>query len=126
MLATQGAYIFVSANLGSVPWQSAAAAAKAAIDSLNQSVAVEFGPKGVRTLSLSPGLIGGTEGADRLTPKGAQDYIASQIPLQRAGDKGDISNATVFFFSGAASYISGHKLVSTTLSVPVDFCATDR
>ena len=33
------------------------------------------------------------------------------IPLQRWGEKADIANATVFLFSEAANFISGHILV---------------
>ncbi|CEH16273.1 Reductases with broad range of substrate specificities [Ceraceosorus bombacis] len=110
---SHGAYVHVTATLHhtGIPWQSPASAAKAAIETLSQSIAVEMGPWGVRSNCIAPGIIKGTEGADRLTPKGAEDYVASQIPLQRQGDLHDIANATVFLFSEAASYINGTVVI---------------
>lgn len=48
---SHGAYIHVSATLHyfAIPWQAAPSAAKAGIDSLSQSIAVEMGPFGVRS-----------------------------------------------------------------------------
>lgn len=37
--------------------------------------------------------------------------IGKALPLQRFGEKADISNATVFLFSDAANYITGQVLV---------------
>ncbi|KDN49207.1 NAD(P)-binding protein [Tilletiaria anomala UBC 951] len=110
---SHGAYIHISATLhyNGLPWQAAASAAKAGIDALNQSIAVEYGPFGVRSNVIAPGLIADTEGADRLTPKGAEDFMSMRIPLQRSGQKGDIGNMAIFLFSDAASYISGSRFI---------------
>lgn len=56
-------------------------------------------------------MISGTEGADRLTPKGGEDYVAQRIPLQRIGDKNDVANMAVYLFSDAGAYCSGTKFV---------------
>jgi peroxisomal 2,4-dienoyl-CoA reductase len=86
---THGSYIFVSATLhySGLPWQSHASAAKAGVDALSRVLAVEMGPLGVRSNTIAPGPIGGTEGLDRLAPKGASAAIGEQIPLQRVGSK---------------------------------------
>lgn len=110
---THGVYIHISATLHytAIPWQAAASSAKAGIDALSQSIAVEYGPFGVRSNVIAPGMISGTEGADRLTPKGAQSMVESRIPQQRIGVIDDIANMGVFLFSDAAAYCSGAKFV---------------
>lgn len=87
MKRTHGVYTHISATLHytAIPWQAAASAAKAGVDALSQSIAVEMGPFGVRSNVIAPGMISGTEGADRLTPKGAESMIESRIPQQRIG-----------------------------------------
>lgn len=134
-----GVYTHISATLHytAIPWQAAASSAKAGIDALSQSIAVEYGPFGVRSNVIAPGMISGTEGADRLTPKGAGSLIESRIPQQRQGvivslslvqpsvfininllppTQDDIANMGVFLFSDAAAYCSGAKFVSGRLS----------
>ncbi|KAK0555049.1 peroxisomal 2 4-dienoyl-CoA reductase sps19 [Tilletia horrida] len=110
---SHGAYIHISATLHyyGLAWQAPASAAKAGIDSLSATAAIELGPWGIRSNVIAPGPIAGTEGMERLTPKGAQDAIAGQIPMQRMGQKDDIANAALFLFSPAASYITGTKVV---------------
>lgn len=83
-----GVYTHVGATLHytAIPWQAAASAAKAGIDALSQSIAVEYGPFGVRSNVIAPGMMKGTEGADRLTPKGGEEIVESRIPQQRIGD----------------------------------------
>jgi len=110
--ATKGSYIHVSATLHyrGTPYQVHVSAAKAAVDATSAVLAVEEGPHGVRSNVIAPGPIAGTEGADRLSPKGpTAKYWA--IPTGRKGDSRDIANAAVFLFSDAASFISGQVLV---------------
>ncbi|CAE6443592.1 unnamed protein product [Rhizoctonia solani] len=121
-----GAYIMVSATLHyrGTPWQVHVSAAKAGVDAISQVLAVEEGPRGVRSNVIAPGPISGTEGMDRLEAKlNDEDKKAmglslnSDIPLQRMGNVGDVANAAVFLFSDAASWITGQ-------TIPVDGGAT--
>ncbi|CAE6421408.1 unnamed protein product [Rhizoctonia solani] len=115
-----GAYIMVSATLhyrGS-PWQVHVSAAKAGVDAISRVLAVEEGPRGVRSNVIAPGPISGTEGMDRLEAKLDDDAkkaiglgVDSDIPLQRMGHIGEIANAAVFLFSDAASLITGQTIV---------------
>ncbi|WFD36496.1 2,4-dienoyl-CoA reductase [(2E)-enoyl-CoA-producing] [Malassezia cuniculi] len=107
--ASHGTFLHISATLhySGLPWQSAPSAAKAGVDAFSNALAVELAPFGVRSNCIAPGLIQGTEGADRLVPKGGEDVVQSFIPLQRVGQKSDIANAAVFLFSDAASWITG-------------------
>ncbi|KAL4402873.1 peroxisomal 2 4-dienoyl-CoA reductase Sps19 [Malassezia pachydermatis] len=107
-----GTYLHISATLhySGLPWQAAPSAAKAGIDVLSNVIAVELGPFGVRSNCIAPGLILGTEGADRLVPKGGEDMVEAFIPLQRAGHRTDIANAGVFLFSDAANWLTGQVI----------------
>jgi len=111
--AAKGSYIHVSATLHyrGTPYQVHVSAAKAAVDAMSAVLAVEEGPHGVRSNVIAPGLIGGTEGDYRLSPKGLTGQGHLLLPLGRKGDSRDIANATVFLFSDAASFISGQVLV---------------
>lgn len=110
---THGAYVHISATLhyNGLPWQSAPSAAKAGVDALSNSVAVEYGPFGIRSNIIAPGPIGNTEGTARLSPEGTEDIVAARVPLQRQGNTGDVANMAVFLFSDAASWVSGGKFV---------------
>lgn len=108
----KGVILFVSATLHyyGVPFQSHVGAAKAGVDALSNALAVELGPLGIRSNCIAPGYIDGTEGMSRLTPPGGQP-LNEKVPLQRLGTTRDIAEATVYLFSPAASYVTGHITV---------------
>lgn len=111
--SSKGRVIFVSATLhyyGS-PMQAHVSAAKAAIDALSQSVAVEYGPLGITSNIIAPGPIAGTEGMSRLLPKDLNDQMNKSIPLQRQGSMDDIADGTVYLFSPAAAWVTGQILI---------------
>ena len=85
--------------------------AKAGVDALSRVIAVEEGPWGVRSNVIAPGPIAETEGMTRLSVSDDERPIKYLIPLGREGVVQDISNATVFLFSDAASLITGEALV---------------
>ncbi|KAE8161383.1 hypothetical protein BDV40DRAFT_268142 [Aspergillus tamarii] len=112
-LGTGGRIIFVSATLHyrTMPFQTHVSVAKAGVDALSHSVALEFGPLGVTSNIIAPGPIASTEGVDRLVPADAMEgYIKTQ-PLGRFGSVRDIADATVYLFADTGSYVSGQTLV---------------
>ena len=107
---------------------SHSSAAKAGVDALTKTLALEWGPKGVRVNGVAPGGVEETEGFDRLsdlakvnskqnenkTTEGAKeqnDKIKDIIPLQRLAKRDDISNAVLFLASDASSYITGQTII---------------
>ncbi|KNG84098.1 peroxisomal 2,4-dienoyl-CoA reductase SPS19 [Aspergillus nomiae NRRL 13137] len=112
-LGTGGRIIFVSATIHyrTMPFQTHVSVAKAGVDALSHSVAIEFGPLGVTSNIIAPGPIASTEGVDRLVPADAMEgYIKTQ-PLGRFGSVRDIADATVYLFADTGSYVSGQTLV---------------
>ncbi|KAG8906222.1 hypothetical protein FRB99_007368 [Tulasnella sp. 403] len=113
--SSHGAYIHVSATLhySGTPYQAHVSAAKAGVDALSNVIAVEEGPRGVRSNIIAPGPIGDTEGMERLSAQhaDAMNQTISIIPLQRMGEKQDCANMAVFLFSEAANWITGQILV---------------
>lgn len=112
---TQGNIIFISAGQAFTPYfaQAHCGAAKAGIDNLMRNLAMEWGRFGIRSNSIAPGPIEGTEGMKRLAPGGDEllGKFKRVIPLGRFGSVDDIGQAAVFLASPLASYITGTLLV---------------
>jgi len=78
-----------------------------------KNLAMEWGPYGIRSNTVCPGPIAGTEGMDRLGPPPGDplfDQLVSTIPAGRYGEKDEVANAAVFLASPLATYISGTVL----------------
>lgn len=95
-----------------MPLQSHVSAAKAAVDSLMGSVALEYGPLGITANSIAPGAIAGTEGMERLSSSQLEQKQRTEgVPSGRWGTVRDIADASVFVFSDAGSYVNGTNIV---------------
>jgi NAD(P)-dependent dehydrogenase (short-subunit alcohol dehydrogenase family) len=112
---TRGSIIFISAGQGFVPYpaQAHVGAAKAGVDHLMRNLALEWGRFGIRSNSIAPGPIEGTEGMRRLGPDDPSyhDRLKEAIPLGRYGRIDEIGAAAVFLASPLAAYITGTLLV---------------
>lgn len=95
-----------------VPLQAHVSAAKAAVDSIMASVALEYGPRGVQSNVIAPGGIEGTEGLSRLASnqKEEMERYSRSIPSGRLGTVRDVADATVYLFSGAGTYVNGQVI----------------
>lgn len=93
------------------PLQAHVCAAKAGVDQITRTLAIEWGKVGVRVNSIAPGPISGTEGMARLapTPKAREAWIRA-VPLGRFGELEDISKAALWLCSDQAAYVTGAVL----------------
>jgi len=86
-------------------------AAKAGLLSLTRSLAVQYGPYGVRVNSVSPGTIATTAWQRRLeTEPDALERAKRWYPLRRVGTPLDVAHAVDFLLSDQAEWITGTDL----------------
>lgn len=91
-----------------VAFQSHVCAAKAGVELLTRTLALEWGPFGIRANSITPGATADTEGMRRLAPTGeARRAMEQRIPLRRFGTKDELADLALFLCSDAACYITG-------------------
>jgi NAD(P)-dependent dehydrogenase (short-subunit alcohol dehydrogenase family) len=83
-------------------------ASKSGVDGLVRSLAMEWGPDGVRVNAVAPGTIE-TEMQLTMIASGrlSTDAALQRVPLGRVGHPHDIGNAVTFLVSDRAGYISG-------------------
>ncbi len=81
---------------------------KAAVLAMTRSLAVEWGPRGVRLNAIAPGPFP-TEGAwRRLTPREDLAQVwETRNPLRRVGEHAELTNLIAYLLSDAAGYING-------------------
>ncbi|OAK96996.1 peroxisomal 2,4-dienoyl-CoA reductase-like protein SPS19 [Phaeosphaeriaceae sp. SRC1lsM3a] len=110
---TGGRIIFVSATLhyAGTPLQSHVSVAKAGVDAMAMSVAIEQGPKGITSNVIAPGPIADTEGIDRLSKKENRERSYKAVPIGRYGTVKEIADATVYLFSDSGNFVNGETLV---------------
>ena len=87
------------------------AVAKAGVQALTRSLAVEWGNRGIRMNAIAPGPVP-TEGAfSRLLPRPELEELAKKrIPLGRFGTLEEFANLAVFLISDGSSYINGDTI----------------
>jgi len=86
---------------------------------LTKSLALEWGPLGIRVNAIAPGAINtpgaraGTTTSDMASTTGAAvlEQFMARIPLRRMGEPDDIAKAVLFLLSDAAAYITGSTLI---------------
>jgi NAD(P)-dependent dehydrogenase (short-subunit alcohol dehydrogenase family) len=102
--------IAISASFAFQPtaMQAHVGAAKAGIDVLIKTLAIEWGPAGVRCNCITPGPTDDTEGMRRLAPtEEARRKTERGVPLRRFGTKDELADLALFLSSEAAAYITG-------------------
>ena len=110
MAAYGGSIVNMTADMwGGMPNMGHSGAARAGVDNLTKTAAVEWGKSGVRVNAVAPGWII-SSGMDTYTGEMAEKVIPSMsqhVPLQRMGTESEVSSAIVYLLSEAAKFISG-------------------
>ncbi len=91
------------------------AAAKAGIQGLTATLAIELGPYGINVNAVAPGYIvtsmtEATAARVGSTPEEHQAEVAARTPLRRPGRAEEIAAVVAFLASEEASYVSGQTL----------------
>jgi NAD(P)-dependent dehydrogenase (short-subunit alcohol dehydrogenase family) len=87
------------------------AMAKSAILAMTKSLAVEWGPKGIRTVAIAPGAFPTPGASGQLRPQGRDENWASRNPLGRVGEHRELADLASFLVSDSAGYINGEMVV---------------
>jgi NAD(P)-dependent dehydrogenase (short-subunit alcohol dehydrogenase family) len=87
------------------------AMAKSAILAMTKSLAVEWGPKGIRTVAIAPGAFPTPGASGQLRPQGRDEGWAAKNPLGRVGEHGELADLASFLISDRAGYINGEMVV---------------
>lgn len=85
------------------------AMAKAGLLAMTQSLAVEWGPRGIRLVAIAPGTFPTDAAVARLRPGGLEH---GGVPLRRAGRHEELTDLAAFLVSDHAGYVTGECVVA--------------
>jgi NAD(P)-dependent dehydrogenase (short-subunit alcohol dehydrogenase family) len=112
MEAGGGAIVNIIAEMfRGFPGMAHTGAARAGVDNLTKSLAVEWAHCGIRVNSVAPGIIM-SSGFDTYDEFFQQQFLAMKdnIPARRLGTEEEVAAAVAFLSSPAAAYITGETL----------------
>jgi NAD(P)-dependent dehydrogenase (short-subunit alcohol dehydrogenase family) len=107
-----GVIVNISSGAGTrgSPFTGPYAAAKAGMNNLTQTLALELAPA-IRVNTVAPGPVVTEAFREVLNVEEELEELAATIPLGRLGVPNDIASAVVFLASDAASWITGQLLL---------------
>lgn len=110
--ATKGSALFISAGQAFAPYygQSHVGAAKAGIEMLMQTLALEWGENSIGVNCIVPGPISNTRGMEVLSGGEAEDFWVSTVPMRRLGQASEIANLSAFLATPLADFITGTSI----------------
>jgi NAD(P)-dependent dehydrogenase (short-subunit alcohol dehydrogenase family) len=112
-LAPRARLIAISAPQAQVPMalQAHACAAKAGIEALVRTLAIEWGGlDGARVNAISPGLVAGTHGAEIFLRAVGEAALVGAQPIPRLATLDEVADAALFLAGPTGDYITGHTL----------------
>ncbi|GAA5052437.1 SDR family NAD(P)-dependent oxidoreductase [Nocardia callitridis] len=83
---------------------------KAAVAHLTESLAVEFGDKGIRVNSIAPGYIDTEMTRWVQEDPAALAHALDVVPLHRLGSPEEVFGPLLFLLSDSARYVTGHSI----------------
>lgn len=104
-----GAMAHVASIAGSNPQTRSGAytPAKFGVVGLARQIAAEWGPKGIRSNAVSPGMIRTALSEAFYQQPGVEERRAAVVPSRRVGQPDDIAKVIVFLVSDLADYVNG-------------------
>ena len=99
-----------SAGTGAVIGLGVYGAAKAGVNSLTRSIAIEYGRQGIRANAIAPSAASeGMRAWLRTLPGGEEGFEAKQ-PMGRLGDPREMAEVVAYLASPYASFINGVRI----------------
>ncbi len=91
---------------------AASAAAKAGVLAMTRSLAVEWGPKGIRLNCVAPGLFPTPGAWEQLFPPGSQVEAQERgVPLRRLGEHRELCDLYAYLAADGSGYMTGDLIV---------------
>lgn len=116
IMRDDGSVVFITAGADrfNVPGYAAYGACKGAVEVFARYVAVEYGPRRIRSNTVAPGGIvtDFNGGAIRGSPR-AQEMIIGRTPMGRLGEPRDISDVVALLCDDGARWLTGQRLEVT-------------
>lgn len=108
----RGRLIAVTSIIGdmAMPGDAVYPVAKQGMTGLVRSLAVEYGPHGVTSNAIAPGMFATETNAAICENPDMIAFMRQRVPLQRWGRPEQIAGAALFLASDAASFVNGHVL----------------
>jgi NAD(P)-dependent dehydrogenase (short-subunit alcohol dehydrogenase family) len=108
-----GVLVHIASIAGGQPqgMSGAYSVSKAGVAMLSRQLAFEWGPRGIRSNSISPGLIRTPLSESFYQVPGVKERREAIVPLRAIGSPLDIANVVVFLASFRAGYITGQDIV---------------
>jgi glucose 1-dehydrogenase len=92
------------------PFSGAYSVSKAGVVMLSEQLALEWGPQGVRSNAVSPGLVRTPMSEAFYQAPGVSERRAAIVPTRRIGAPTDMAEAAAFLASDRAQYINGENV----------------
>jgi NAD(P)-dependent dehydrogenase (short-subunit alcohol dehydrogenase family) len=107
-----GCIVSIGSAAASLPNSSASyAVSKAALVALSRQIAVEWGPRGVRSNIVSPGFLRTPLSEHFYAADSARQARELTVPVRRIGTPEDVARVVSFLTSDAASYVNGQEVI---------------
>lgn len=104
-----GSIVSVSSvsGLRGAPRRAAYGATKAALDGMTRSLAMEFGPFGIRVNAVAPGVVETEMWRAQLADPAVSEAVLGVIPTRRLSTADEVAEVVAFLASDRASAITG-------------------
>lgn len=101
--------IIADVNCG-FPGMAHTGAARAGVDNITKSLAIEWAPNGIRVNAVAPGIVYSDSAAANYGDPAFLTSAAPLIPAKRLGSVEEVSGYVAFLMSPAAAYITGTSI----------------
>ena len=113
--AGSGSIVNVASMMGHVAStpikQAHYCASKGAVVNLTRELAAQWGRKGIRVNTLSPGWFKSEMTGDMDTDESSQRFVQTNSMIPRMGNEDELDGALLLLASGAGGYMTGHSLL---------------
>jgi 3-oxoacyl-[acyl-carrier protein] reductase len=107
-----GSFVFISSIDSEAPVSGLAhyCASKAGLEALSRSLALELGPRGIRSNVVAPGVVGTQMMAPVLEDPDRRDAFVRVTPLGVIAAPAQVASVVSFLMSDAAAHVTGARV----------------